>query len=283
MCDGSAYVNGCLPQWGVESTIRVKSAIEHELTWAYYRMRRHPEHPVRKDISQQFPPTEMQGVSFWQDLRPPFVVRKVHLAKQGTEDLKNLHHPDGDLYHVTYECGLDYVGERKFDTMPGSSSFDNKVHGVAAVRFSNHFPTKRQFRFLSWGRPVCVRSPGQAGEAEAHEEREVAVVDSKIWNPLAKELGERADSDRMNRVHSEVRSMHRKSLASGPAPLEQTNEKRAIMGTHTGLQAFLKAKTQDIAKSSRQIGLDTLPHEKKIKMREHRICTSAGGFLKYHG
>lgn len=270
--DGSPFVKGCLPQWGAEITIRVKGALSHELTWAYYRMKRHPEHPVRKDITQQFPPSELQGVNFWQDLRPPFVAKKVRRVDEGDSGLKGLHHPDGDLHLVSYECGLDYAGERKFDTMPGSSTFDSKIYGVAKVCFGNHFPSKRNFHFVSWGSPLCVRSPGQAGEAEARENSKMPevpdIVDARTWNPLAAELAIRPGSDKLARVHSEIRNMHARSKASGPKPLQLSSQKSALLGPHGAvpLEASRRAEPNSNA-----------------KIRHHRIATSAAGFLKYAG
>jgi hypothetical protein len=276
VCDGSPFVKGCLPQWGAEITIRVKGALSHELTWAYYRMKRHPEHPVRKDITQQFPPWELQGVNFWQDLRPPFVVKKVVRLDEGDSGLKGLHHPDGDLHLVSYDCGIDYVGERKFDTMPGSSTFDSKIHGVAKVRFGNLFPSKRNFHFVSWGSPVCVRSPGQAGEAEARDKSKMPevpdIVDARVWNPLAAELAVRPDSQKLAKVHSEIKSMHARSKASGPKPLQPSKQKTVLLGPHVPMQLQASLSPQRRAEK-----------DGDVKIRHHRIATSAAGFLKYAG
>jgi len=276
VCDGSAFVKGCLPQWGAEITIRVKGALSHELTWAYYRMKRHPEHPVRKDITQQFPPWELQGVNFWQDLRPPFVVKKVRRVDESDSGLKGLHHPDGDLHLVSYDCGLDYAGERKFDTMPGSSTFDSKIHGIAKVRFGNLFPSKRNFHFVSWGTPVVCRSPGQAGEAEARDKEKMQevpdVVDARVWNPLATELAVRPDSLKLARVHSEIRSMHARSKASGPKPLQLSKQETMLLGPHVSMQLQAPQSPQPRAE-----------RDGNVKLRHHRIATSAAGFLKYAG
>jgi hypothetical protein len=258
----------------------MKSAIEHELTWAYYRMRRHPEHPVRRDITQQFPPTELGGVTFWQDLRPPFIVKKVRAADEGQKSLENLIHPDGELYNVTYDVGLEYTGERKFDTQPGSSTFDTKVHGIAQVRFSHNFPGKREFHLLSWGKPTCVRSPGQAGELEAAEDgkKEIEVVDPRVWNPLGVELALRPNSDKLARVTSEMRSMEAKQKAMADRPLKMSTMKSRLLGPHEGLQVAMMGKKGVVTSTK-----PSTRSQEKVKLRHNRIYTSCGGFLKYAG
>jgi len=175
------FARSCIPNWSKEAKIRTKGLIEHELTWAYYRMRRHEQHPQRKAVGEYLQkeglPEEMRFgrhamFQFWRDLRPPFSVLEFkridhgtaeqlqaeaadEVASQGEAEVGDGQHPDGELYSVTYECPIEYVAERLMDDKKGASTFDNKVKGVAKVRIPNSFPQQRRcIHIKSWGQPT---------------------------------------------------------------------------------------------------------------------------------
>lgn len=89
--DGEQFIHGCVPHWGKEVSIRMHSVIEHELTWAYYSMRRHAEHPLRKEVGDTLPNTAVNEnmrfgkknrFQFWIDLRPPFQCSEVEEGRR---------------------------------------------------------------------------------------------------------------------------------------------------------------------------------------------------------
>merc|ERR1712176_1431225 len=116
----------------------------------YYRMRRHAKHPQRKEVGDPALPqhsvveamrygTENQ-FQFWRDLRPPFQIMEV---RRLTGEPESGQHPDGDLFEVVYQCGIDYCAERLWNLNSDAGTFNNKVHGSAQVRTPNGFPKKR--------------------------------------------------------------------------------------------------------------------------------------------
>ncbi|CAE7764323.1 unnamed protein product [Symbiodinium sp. CCMP2592] len=135
--DGAEYIHGCVPNWSRERTVRSVAAVEHKLTWTYYRMRglraAAPQVPkTGKELSQRF--------DFWTDLRPPM---RIEGMERDLEDSGG--HADGLLYRVFYTCPLDYVTERKWGRRSSEGTFDNVACGTAEVRI----PKDLDF----WGSP----------------------------------------------------------------------------------------------------------------------------------
>jgi len=277
--EGKSFVRGQVPHYGREAIMRMKGVLAHELQWRYYEVRRDPKHPARKEVGDYLPNTDVVesmrdgGINkfmFWRDLRPPFEVVEVQRADNGRSDWLDIAgrgagHPDGELYLVTYECGLEYVGERKWGDKSDSGTFNNKVHGVAQVRISNDFPDKRPLTLVSWGKPVLnfIPKPSEVGEAK--------FIDPGLWNPLSDLLGVRADSPKMETVRRLTREANRKAAlrASGQAAGVQ----KMLLGPHPSLTQMAKAERAMAA------GGTSAP----AKMKQRTVFTAAGGFVKYVG
>ncbi|CAE8683140.1 unnamed protein product, partial [Polarella glacialis] len=124
------------------------------------------EHPQRDEVGTPLPrkdvPERMRSgknntFQFWRDLRVPFAVldaRRSDAGSQLQDGGGTKAHPDGDLYLVTYECQIEYFGERLWGLKSDGGSFNNRVHGVAKVRLPLGFPETRPLIIESWGRPV---------------------------------------------------------------------------------------------------------------------------------
>lgn len=141
--EGREYVQGCIPNWGSDRSIRSAAAVEQRLSWAYYHMRSLSRPSSQLQSSKQ----GGQQFNFWSDLRPPFRIKAM------TQELDE-GHPDGPLFHITYVCPLDYVTERKWGHRTAEGSFENAVHGVAEVRIPKDFPQiSKHLVVLSWGKP----------------------------------------------------------------------------------------------------------------------------------
>lgn len=267
--EGLAFVNGHVPHWGKTAQIRKRGALEHELTWAYYRMRRHEAHPQRKSVGETLRPTDvlepMRGgnaFSFWRDLRPPFAV--VDVKKASVDEEK---HPDGDLYDVTYECGLDYRSERMWGEQSEGGTFNNRIHGVAQMRIPDAYPKVRPLTILSWGRPMLNWTPDDDNVADK------PIVAPEKWSPIADQLGIRADAPRFAKVREATRK------AKSRREVEVPELERLLLGPHASLPRLASVEAQ---RTAQDFATKSSPTPKK-KMREHRIFTSAGGFIRYNG
>lgn len=184
-----SYSTGCVPHWRKEGRMRVKGAIEHELTWAYYRMRHTEDHPERKRIGEFLPQDALCekmrfGVGsrfmFWRDLRPPFSIQEVKVSggvmesPSSTEkSVTGLPALDGEVFSAVYECPIEYAAERLMDMNSDAGTFNNKIRGVAQVHMPPCFP-KRAMTIVSWGSPTLITGgglPGQEDPAAARPDR----------------------------------------------------------------------------------------------------------------
>lgn len=274
--DGKIFMNGCVPHWGKDSNIRMRGCLEHELTWAYYRMQRHPDHPLRKEVGDPYLPqtdvaAEMRsGIGskfmFWRDLKPPFIVAECQEA-----DDCHPAHPDGRLWNVTYLCGIDYVAERMWGLKQDGGTFDNKITGIAKIRIPDNYPKRRPIHIVSWGHPSLNRReiPDEDG-AIKH------MIDPNIWMPIADELGIRADAPRLAACReASRRAVPRKGVEVPPM-------QKLLLGTHPSLPklAGVEKNRDHNAHPDVERGCS---FGAKPKKRQHRIFTSAGGFVRYSG
>lgn len=279
--DGSAFISGCVPNWSKETTIRTKGLLAHELTWAYYQMRRHPDHPVRKEVGESLAQTDVvsamrTGASnafhFWRDLRPPFAVLEVHRV----DDLAGgVPDPEGELFKVVYECGLDYRSERLWGAQQDGGTFDNRVHGVAKVRIPVSFPQRKPLRLLSWGRPQVNWQP-KLGDDEEYELPDG--VPPEQWMPIADEIGQRADSPRLAQCRIATRAASRKAAALRRRT-EVPDLQRLLLGPHAQLASLAMAEDAAVARDAGA----TLLRGPAPRMKQRTIFTAAAGFVRYTG
>lgn len=283
--DGSAFAKGCVPNWGGGATLRKHGAVEHDLTWAYYSMRRHAEHPLRKDVGEHMDPKDMLSsmrvssesfFHFWRDLRPPFHVIETKRIGEGASG-----HVDGDLFQITYECGIDYCNERLFRASQSKSTFDNTVHGVALARIPNGFPRKRPMHLLSWGKPVLYYVPDEENKVVSGKTG-AAEVNAYQWLPIASELGCRPDEPRLEKCRDAARRVVPRD-GFEVKPLQ-----RLLLGPHASLprlarmdEVLANAKEQ-VVKTQNSVPPQEVPVHSP-KKRKHRIWTSAAGFISYAG
>lgn len=268
--------------------MRKNNALEHELSFAYLRMKRHMTHPHRKEVGDPTLPPENVVVEmrsgrnkhflFWRDLRPPFFVLDVlRVPDTGA----SVGHPEGDLHEVTYECAIDYHGERLWKTKSDNSTFDNKVHGKAMVRIPDGWPRRRPIIILSWGTPALNWSPSDEVDNEGNSVRP-KTLDPKFWMPIADELGQRPDLPRFGKCRDAMRRADSRR-GTQTKPLQ-----KLLLGPHAGLAKM--AKTQDLngmSPTSRAAAaarlLDAPFPPITAKPRQHCIYTAAAGFVRYAG
>lgn len=148
--NGAEFVHGCVPRWNLEGNLRIRDTVGHDLTWAYYRMKRHPNHPLRTEVDDKCRSgvPRMGQFQFWTDLRPPFYVIEVRRDAE-----RSSVRPHGEICHVVYACGIEYSAERTSFKSSLNGTFDSKVHGVATVCFPEGFPQHGKMEILSWGKP----------------------------------------------------------------------------------------------------------------------------------
>mmetsp|Transcript_96993 Transcript_96993/g.278713 ORF Transcript_96993/g.278713 Transcript_96993/m.278713 type:complete len:394 (+) Transcript_96993:78-1259(+) len=299
-CRGSVdalkdYAEGCLPHWGKEGSVRVRGVLEHELTWSYYRMRRHEKHPQRLAVGEKLPQEALaekmrfglgSQFQFWRDLRPPFTVqqvRRVDTGKASFVDLSSTSHPDGELYFIHYDCAIEYAAERLMDVMSDAGTFNNRIHGVAEVRIPNSFPQKRPLHILSWGKPTLI-PPDSVDEAKT--------LPPEQNMPIATLLGVSPTCDRMQNCLKAYReAKHRTDARKKQVKVPELQ--RLLLGPHASLPRLAKmeeaqaleqssSSLRDRPGSSPALGASDLGESTK-KNRQHRMCTSAVGFVSYNG
>jgi len=289
--DGSAFRDGCVPHWGKGCNVRKHSALEHELAFAYYRMRRHVQHPHRKEIGDPALPAESVVVEmrngrnkqfhFWRDLRPPFQVLE---ARRLPDAPGAGNHPDGDLHEVIFECPIDYAAERLWNTKSDSGTFSNKVHSTAMLRIPDAFPRKRPLVILTWGQPKLNWSPGDEVDNDGNPLRPVMIDPSK-WMPISDELKERADMPRFAKCRAATKASD--SLRG----IQTKPLQKLLLGRHPSLAklAGVDRNLAGMTPKSREAAALRIVEEsggfppKKIKPRQHRIFTAAAGFVRYAG
>jgi len=291
-----------VPHWGKEVGIRVKGLLEHELTWAYYRMRRHEKHPQRKAVGEFLARDALNekmrfGVGsqfqFWRDLRPPFTVLQTSRVDNGHEDLGSEQlaaacHPDGELYDIQYECAIEYFAEHLMGISSDAGTHNNKVRGIAQVRIPNAFPQKRPLHILSWGQPT-LNPPDDMGKEGG--KKKSASPETSL--PIAVELGISPQSDRMQRCIKACKEasgrMEKRKLQVKVPELQ-----RLLLGPHASLPRLAKMEADKAAlaegpkdggemtglASTGSIG-GTVADAQRV--RRHRIFTPAVGFVSYNG
>mmetsp|Transcript_5996 Transcript_5996/g.14289 ORF Transcript_5996/g.14289 Transcript_5996/m.14289 type:complete len:360 (+) Transcript_5996:161-1240(+) len=265
--ESSSFVQGCVPHWGKEACVRARGVLEHELTWAYYRMRRHVQHPLRKQVGETLPRGGAE-INFWQDLRPPFFVLRVKRANAGGDEGP---HADGELYKVTYECGLEYASEHMLGAKGEGGFSDHRIHSEALVRFSNSFPRRRPLHIVSWGEPVLNWSP------TGTEDENPVAVDPEIWMPIAEELGVRPDDPSLEACRALTREATGRKAARDRRGVEVPELERLLLGPHASLPR-LAAATQNLLKDR-----DLCHGPPGPRKRAHTVYTPAAGFVRYAG
>lgn len=281
------FVHGCVPHWGKDATIKVRSALEHELTWMYYRIRRQRDHPLRNSVTH--PKANGVPLDFWDLCKPPFTVSSAsRVSEAGAGSIT------GAVYRVQYECGVDYVTERVglAENSSEGGTFDNKICGVAEVRLLPGFPKERPITVLTWGAPSMF-----AGNAEPLGPSRAVSPDA--WNPLAEMLGIRADDPRMKSVNEAAKRL---GTARRGDDFDVAPMRKALLGPHPslpllarceqerdlqqGVQPLLPAARRDSAAAARNVrGANAGERQagSTKKMRKHRVFTAACGFLEYNG
>mmetsp|Transcript_144 Transcript_144/g.325 ORF Transcript_144/g.325 Transcript_144/m.325 type:complete len:479 (+) Transcript_144:361-1797(+) len=260
---GSHFVNGCIPAWGRSGCQRRFGLLEYDLTWTYYKMRRHDTHPARLEVGEELPIESVPGpmrlskkaaFNFWENLRPPFRVMTMERVDGDSSDDR---HSDGDLFQVTYLCGIDYCAERAYGETSENSTFDNLCHGVATVRIPTTYPQKRMV-ILGWGKPSL-------GMPSAKKET-TAFPDSPL--PIAGTLNLPANHPRLGKCREAAKKLTAVRQSADASPM-QTKMK----GPGVALPKLIENEAEDA-------GLDKF---QKTRKRYHRIYTPAGGFVHYSG
>lgn len=277
-----SWANGCVPHWLKDSSMRKKQVLEHDLSWAYYRMARHAHHPLRQEVGENLPANAVieqmrfgdKKFFFWRDLRPPFSVLEVRRL----ERTKGLH-PDGALYDVVYECALDFTSERLWNMEKEGGTFDNKIHGVAKVRIPERYPHQRPITMLSWGKPCINWTPGD-------DEGDVRIIPPEQWMPIAEELKLRASDPRLEGCREATRRTRKPQKSVDVPPLQ-----KLLLGAHTSLPRLVEVENQRVRALS--IGGDeaTLAAAAAVaasakatkRPRQHRVYTPSCGFITYAG
>ncbi|CAK9087166.1 unnamed protein product [Durusdinium trenchii] len=254
--DGREFVNGCIPNWSSDCAIRSPAAVEHKLSWAYYRMRGmraalgHTDQvPSSKQSRQQF--------NFWTDLRPPFRIKGM---KRDADD----GHPDGPLFRISYCCPLDYVTERKWGRRTAEGTFENLVHGVAEVRIPKDFPqVSTRIIVLSWGR-VEIKFG-----TKPKVDKEAGAVDPKKWSPIAAEFHLRSNCSRLASLRE---SLHEANLKMAGQSNQQAVRpwQKALMKPSATLADFMKAEQLE-------------QKEVESVKRDLRLRTACAGFIENAG
>lgn len=268
-----------MPHWTKHSSLRKYGVLGHELTWSYYRMRRHAKHPQRREVGDPTLPVNAvveamrygkeNQFQFWRDLRPPFEVLEARRLSHEPDAGK---HPDGDLFALVYECGIDYGSERLWGGKSDAGTFNNTVHGEAKVRIPDGFPQKRPITIVSWGEPslnwVAKEEKDEDGNAVP-----LAVIDPCKWMPISDELKQRADHPRFAACREATRN------AKSKRGIEVTPLTKLLLGPHASLPRMARMQEERMEPEEK-----SGQHAKKVvRRRAHCIFTSAAGFVRYHG
>jgi len=265
------FTHGAVPHWGKDATLRSKDVLAHELTWAYYRMKQcaNKENPIRAGVGESFAQNDVPWAvskgsefKFWRDLRPPFHISSIERItdEKGTGSEK-----DGKMYKINYSCGIDYGSERMWGGT--NATFDNKVIGIARVRVPEGFPSARPLQIESWGKPVLNFKNLDEVQGADSPAKKGGAIDPNSWMPIADELKLRADDPRLAACRDSTRRMKTNTTSDVPAM------QRLLLGTHATLHDLANVEM----KNGQAKG--TLVKRK----REHRIFTSAAGFVRYSG
>lgn len=218
---------------------------------------------------------------FWRDLKPPFYVSAM---RRDQEDAATKH-PDGDLFYVSYQCGIDYVSERLWNENTEGGSFDNKIKGVASLRIPDGYPQQRGITVLSWGNPSLNATDAVDPNGVPLED---GFIDPNKWMPISQELSQRPDLPRFGACREATRKAH--SNVKARRNLKVPPLQKLLLGPHSSLPRLAATEGRDLtggaasptgAASSPGSGGSSTPSPKK--KRQHRIFTAAAGFLRYEG
>jgi len=288
------FMNGTVPNWQKQGTVRIKHLLQHELAWAYYRTRRHAEHPLRAEVGETLPAKAVVGAMrsgsnifyFWRDLRPPFdvleVVRSEHsqeLSEPGGRGIRP--HPDGELFFVTYECPIEYFAERLWGQKSDGGTFNNKIHGVAQVRIPLDFPEKSHLRVAGWGSPGFMVSPHEDAKVTGVEPP--TAVDPLIWMPISEELSLRPDIHRFKACRSESRIASRRADVQRKRGVQVPELQKLLLGPHASLPKLAAAEQKIITGSPDDGRKMIVKPPRTVPPRKHRIFTASSGFVSYAG
>jgi len=254
-------------------------------------MCRHALHPQREAVGDPHMPNHrvVQAMrsgdkfkfQFWRDLKPPFYVTGI---RRDQEDSATKH-PDGDLFYVSYACGIDYVSERLWNMNTAEGSFDNMMKGVASLRIPDGYPQKRGITVVDWGKPSLVATDP---EEVAHVQDDF--IDPDKWMPISQELGQRSDLKRFGACREATRKAH--ATIKARRGFQVASLQKMLLGPHSSLPRLAAAQGIDLtagiasppgaAASSPGSGGGSTPSPKK-RTKERRIFTAAAGFLRYEG
>lgn len=285
---GDSFIGGAVPFWPKGRMCRSKGHIAHDLSWAYWRMRRHPDHPLRIAVGQQNLPTAdvcsalrdktQNGFNFWRDLRPPFQVISVRRLDSSV--------PQGEQYVVTYECDVDFGTEHCNTAMrQEGGTFDVKIHGEATVILPDKYPETRSIQILDWGTPKMNWTPGPDDQQEGQDHRPTW----EIWQPLAKELNERPTARRFQNI--QVPDNLKRKTCAKTSDVRTDPISKVLLGRHDfnklhkSMLANAASRKNIVNKNGSVRSFSESPGtvaEKKPR-RRHIVFTAAAGFVPYEG
>lgn len=232
-------------------------------------MQRHDAHPLRLELGEALPlesvPAPMRlskkaAFKFWENLRPPFRVTDMEKVKENHGEK----HRDGELFRVTYLCGIDYISERAYGVTSENSTFDNLCYGVATMRLPDNYP-QQHLVFLSWGRPSLGIPPA----------KKEATVSPSTWLPIAETLKLPPGHPRLGKCRQAAReavvALKRHSQDTSPT-------QKGLRGPGNSLPQLLEqeAGSSNAARMSQTGGF-------KVEQKRKRIYTAAAGFVTYCG
>jgi len=283
---GDSFVGGTVPFWPKGRMLRSKGHIAHDLSWAYWRTRRHEDHPLRVSVGQSHLPKNdvcsdlrdrtKDGFSFWRDLRPPFQV--INLTR-----IPGPAH-EGERYTVVYECDVDFHTEHcGTASLQDGGSFDVKIHGEATVLLPDRYPESRGLQILDWGTPKMNWTPKADDQVEDHRPMWT------IWQPLAKELNERPTAARFQTIQVPD-NLKKKSGAKTSPNVAVDPVSKILLGRHdfAKLHKSLgkRRPIEDKRGKTRPISVSPGGPERDVVQkprRRHIVFTAAAGFVPYEG
>merc|ERR1712187_559954 len=174
-------------------------------------------------------------------------------------------HPDGELYKVTYQCGIEYAMER-IANGGANGTFSNKVTGVAHIRIHDAFPRKRPMHIISWGQPQLNWDPG-----EDEEDGNAGGVDPAKWMPIGNAIGKRPDDPSMAACRTATQELTKK-LTKARRNVEVPEIQKLLLGPHASLPRL--AQVERAAHSSPPAtgpaeGVASQQQKVKPKRRQH--------------
>lgn len=306
--ESQAFIHGCVPNWGKEANVRMRDLVAHEFNWAYYHMSKHPEHPLRRELGETLPRARVHPgmrakrqntFRFWLDVRPPFTITKMKRVDNDGD-----RHPDGELYKVNYQCGIEYASEHLKDS-GANGVYDNVINGVATVRIPDAFPQRRPIIILSWGRPAL----DSASDGRLSDDVEDEFVDPTAWMPIGTELGKRPDDPALAEMRQVSMEASGKLRQKPRGQIEVPELQKLLLGpsANASLYRLARAHCPDRnagsghevlagspalrprrASSAPRVGngrrtAQPPTAESPTRARKRTICTAAAGFVTYAG